>query len=48
MDNVNIHRNEYFFEQMLPYYQFIYNAPYSPEMNPIEEVFAKWKDYVRK
>ena len=24
------------------------NTPYSPQLNPIEEVFAKWKLLVRK
>ena len=47
MDNARIHEHaqEKYKNSM---HKVIYNAPYSPEMNPIENIFGIWKDKITK
>ena len=47
MDNASIHRAKLlkpFFEN----FNILFNAPYSPFLNPIEEFFGNWKYHYRK
>ena len=47
MDNARVHKAKVlkeFYENL----HVCYNAPYSPFLNPIEEVFARWKFEFRK
>ena len=49
MDNLSVHRSKdakkaYEDEDVFP----IYNAPYSPDYNPIEFIFAKVKNHYRR
>ena len=48
MDNASIHRNEVRTLAETNGCKVIYNAPYSPECNPIELVFGIWKTEVGK
>lgn len=48
MDNASIHKSCVFKDKILSRFNIIYNGPYSPELNPIEESFAKWKHLVRQ
>ena len=40
MDNASIHKTNIMSKRILTTAKVIYNAPYSPELNPIEEVFS--------
>ena len=48
MDNASIHKKEV--EELAETYgcKVLFNAPYSPECNPIEMVFGIWKTRVGK
>jgi transposase len=46
-DNASIHKGGEYKEQLLSKITCINLAPYSPFLNPIEEVFALWKRAVR-
>lgn len=48
MDNASIHKNLDLREEIWTQITIIYNAPYSPQLNPIEECFSLWKHHVRK
>ena len=48
MDNAPIHRNEIVQLAAESNHAVIFNAPYSPECNPIELVFGLWKTRVGK
>jgi len=48
MDNASIHRSKLFMGKVVKYYNVIYNAPYTPQFNPIELSFSKIKYIVRK
>ena len=48
MDNASIHKGErvrYFVEQQG--FELIFLPPYSPQLNPIEEIFSKWKHLIK-
>jgi len=47
MDNARIHHAIALRDLKLNL-NFFYNAPYSPMLNPIEELFGLWKHYIRK
>lgn len=49
MDNVKFHKSRgviRFFEQSA--HKLLFLPPYSPFINPIENMFSKWKNYVRR
>ena len=48
MDNASIHKND--ISDLCQHYgcNVLFNAPYSPECNPIEMVFGFWKTRVGK
>ena len=49
MDNAKIHKSElYMIKIFNNYYTTIYNAPYSPQLNPIEYCFSQIKSNVSK
>jgi len=49
MDNAAIHRSKEVKAYLLKKsQQILYNVPYNPETNPIEQMFGKCKNYVRK
>ena len=49
MDNVRFHHNSGIREKIeLKNHSIVFIPPYSPFLNPIEEVFAQWKSIVRK
>lgn len=48
MDNASIHKSKLFHKIVKKNYAILYNAPYSPMLNCIEEVFSKWKGALRK
>jgi transposase len=48
MDNARIHHSKIVKEYMKTIeHEIIYNVPYSPENNPIELVFSKFKSIIR-
>jgi len=47
MDNASIHK-ALTLKPFLNKFRILYNAPYSPFINPIEEFFGNWKFYFRK
>ena len=48
MDNLSVHHNSEVLATMERLnFKYIFNAPYSPEFNPIEFVFAKVKRYFK-
>lgn len=47
MDNAPIHKAK-LLKPLLSHFQVLYNAPYSPFLNPIEELFGNWKHNFRK
>ena len=48
MDNARIHHSKIVKEYMYKTKnEIIFNAPYSPEMNPIEHLFSKIKGIIR-
>ena len=48
MDNATIHKNDIVQLAETHGCKVLFNAPYSPECNPIELVFGIWKTRVRK
>jgi len=48
MDNASIHKSKLFQKLVKKDNTILYNAPYSPMLNCIEEVFSKWKLNFRK
>jgi len=49
MDNANIHKSKDFMQKTFNnFFTTLYNAPYSPQLNPIEYCFSKIKTIVRK
>ena len=48
MDNASIHKAKIFQSVAKKSFAILYNAPYSPMLNCIEEVFSKWKNALRK
>jgi transposase len=49
MDNLSAHKTEKVRELVEEAgYELLYLPPYSPDLNPIEEAFAKIKDILRK
>ena len=48
MDNASIHKSKIFQNAVKKNFAILYNAPYSPMLNCIEEVFSKWKNTLRK
>jgi transposase len=49
MDNVPFHRNEIVKQVILEKgFKISYLPPYSPFLNPIENMFAQWKQYIRR
>jgi len=48
MDNASIHKSKVFQNAVKKKFAILYNAPYSPMLNCIEEVFSKWKSTLRK
>ena len=47
MDNCKSHKNDFTFGTLYHKYPIIYNAPYTPQFNAIEEVFSWIKGFVR-
>ena len=48
MDNLSVHHNSSVIDTMDRLnFKYIFNAPYSPEFNPIEFIFAKVKRYFK-
>lgn len=47
MDNARVHKEDTI-KRMLEFtnHHYVFNAPYTPEMNPIEMFFSQWKDNV--
>ena len=49
MDNMTVHKAEKVQEKMVQYeFDFIYNLPYSPDLNGIEKFFSVVKNNYRK
>lgn len=48
MDNASIHKSKDYMQKFSNFYNVMYNAPYTPQFNPIEFAFSKWKNSVRK
>ena len=48
LDNARIHHSKYLKENVNKDVNFIYNIPYTPEFNPIEQMFSKLKYLLRK
>lgn len=48
MDNAKIHVSKDYMQKFEKFYNVLYNAPYSPQLNPIEFAFSKLKNIVRK
>ncbi len=49
MDNASIHKSKlYMTGNFNKNYTTLYNAPYTPQLNPIENCFSKIKSYVKK
>jgi transposase len=48
LDNARIHHSRYLKEHINNNINFIYNVPYTPEYNPIEQMFSKLKFLLRK
>ena len=47
MDNASIHKAKLFQNAVKKSYAILFNAPYSPMLNLIEEVFSKWRAVFR-
>lgn len=47
MDNAPIHKAK-LLKPLFEHFQVLFNAPYSPFLNPIEELFGNWKHNFRK
>ena len=49
MDNVPFHKSQQIKNFILERgYQYNYLSSYSPFLNPIENLFSKWKDYTKR
>ena len=48
LDNARIHHLKYLRNNVNNDINFIYNIPYTPEFNPIEQMFSKLKYLLRK
>ena len=48
MDNASIHKSKDYMQKLSKFYNVMYNAPYTPQFNPIEFAFSKLKCIVRK
>ena len=48
LDNASIHRSKLYMQPFVKYYNVLYNAPYTPQFNPIEFSFSKLKYLVKK
>lgn len=48
MDNARIHKSKLFHNAVKKDYAILFNAPYPPMLNCIEEVFSKWKATLRR
>ena len=48
MDNASIHKSKDYMQKFSKYFYVMYNAPYTPQLNPIEFAFSKLKNSVRK
>jgi len=48
MDNASIHKSKDFMQKFAKHYNVLYNAPYTPQLNPIEFSFSKLKHLVKK
>jgi transposase len=48
MDNASIHKTKNFMQKFSLYYTVVYNAPYTPQFNPIEFAFSKIKFLAQK
>ena len=48
MDNASIHKSKDFMQKFAKYYTVLYNAAYTPQLNPIEFTFSKFKYLVKK
>jgi transposase len=47
LDNARTHTSKLLKENFLKDYNFLFNAPYTPELNPIELAFSKLKHIIR-
>lgn len=49
MDNVSFHKTDEVKELItLSGFEYMFLPPYSPFLNPIENMFSKWKEHVRR
>ena len=48
LDNASIHKSKRFMSIFGQSHTILYNAPYSPQLNPIELVFGVLKKYIRE
>ena len=49
MDNIPFHKSNVVKDRFIEKgHQIKYMPPYSPMLNPIENAFAKWKNYVKR
>ncbi len=48
MDNVRFHKTKEVTEYIINNNSVLYIPPYSPQFNPIEEVFSQLKSYLKK
>ena len=46
MDNASIHKSDMIKERISSKINIIWNCPYTPDLNPIEMVFGRWKHLV--
>lgn len=46
-DNASIHKGKVL-NELFSKIEVVYNVPYCPFLNPIEELFGRWKHYFRK
>ena len=42
-DNAKIHKSKHFWKTVGKQFAFMFNAPYSPQLNAIEYLFNYWK-----
>ena len=48
MDNAKVHHSKDYMKKFANYCNIIYNAPYTPQLNPIEFLFSRLKSDVKK
>lgn len=48
MDNVSFHKSKEIVDLVNEHNNILYIPPYSPQFNPIEELFSQLKNYIRK